>query len=57
MPDLANDNDRSAVSIHIIKEVVIEEEIEEVEGEAAEGEAPEGEAPEEVEEPKEGDAD
>jgi len=57
MPDLANDNDRSAVSIHIIKEVVIEEEIEGEEGEVAEGEVPEGEAPEEGEEPKEDDAD
>jgi len=58
MPDLANDNDRSAVSIHIIKEVVIEEEeIEGEEGEVAEGEAPEGEEDKEGEEPKEGDGD
>jgi large subunit ribosomal protein L25 len=56
IPDLANDNDRSVVSIHIIKEVVIEEEDEEVEGEAAEGEAAEGDE-ESKDEPKEGDAD
>ena len=58
IPDLANDNDRSVVSIHIIKEVVIEEEDEgeEVEGEAVEGEEAEGDE-ESKEEPKEGDAD
>jgi large subunit ribosomal protein L25 len=55
VPDLTNDNDRSAVSIHIIKEVVIEEEEEEVEGEAVEGEEAEGEEGSK-EDPKEGDA-
>ena len=62
--DLITDNDRSVVSIHIIKEVVIEEEEvegegvegEAVEGEAVEGEAVEGEEPK-GEEPKEGDSD
>jgi large subunit ribosomal protein L25 len=58
IPDLVSDNDRSAVSIHIIKEVVIEEEVEgeEVEGEEIEGEKAEGEE-ETKEEPKEGDVD
>ncbi|RLA27443.1 MAG: 50S ribosomal protein L25 [Gammaproteobacteria bacterium] len=42
IPDLENDNDRSVVSIHIIKVAVIEEEVEGEEAEAAEGE--EGEA-------------
>jgi large subunit ribosomal protein L25 len=56
IPDLANDNDRSVVSIHIIKEVVIEEEDEDVEDEAAEGEQAEGDE-ESKDEPKEGDAD
>jgi large subunit ribosomal protein L25 len=42
IPDLENDNDRSVVSIHMVKIAVIEEETEGEEGEAAEGE--EGEA-------------
>ncbi|MDH3510573.1 MAG: 50S ribosomal protein L25/general stress protein Ctc [Gammaproteobacteria bacterium] len=53
IPDLALDNDRDVVSIHIIKEVVEEvEEAEVPEGEAAapeEGEAPAGEEPKEDE--------
>jgi len=53
IPDLTNDNDRSLVSIHVIKVAVVEEE--EVEGEEAEG-AAEGETPAD-EEPKENDAD
>jgi len=52
IPDLANDNDRSVVSIHIVKVAAVEEE---AEGEEAEGEG-EGEAPTD-EEPKENDAD
>ena len=52
--DLINDNDRSVVSIHIIKEVVIEEEeeLEGVEGEEEEAEQAEGEE-DTTEEPKE----
>ena len=50
IPELAQDNDRGVVSIHIIKEVVIEEE----ELEVVEGEVPlvEGEEEPEGEEPK-----
>jgi len=50
IPELAQDNDRGVVSIHIIKEVVIEEE----ELEVVEGEVPlvEGEEVPEAEEPK-----
>ncbi len=52
IPDLANDNDRSVVSIHIVKAAAIEEEAEGEEIEAAgEGETPADE------EPKENDAD
>ena len=54
IPDLDNDNDRSIVSIHIVKVAAIEEEIEGEEGEAAEGE--EGEEGGD-EEPKAGDSD
>jgi large subunit ribosomal protein L25 len=53
IPDLALDNDRDVVSIHIIKEVIEEvEEEEEVEGEeapAADGEEEEGDEPKEDE--------
>jgi len=52
IPDLVNDNDRSVVSIHIVKAAAVEEE---AEGEEAEA-AGEGEAPAD-EEPKENDAD
>ena len=55
IPDLENDNDRSIVSIHIIKVVEIEEETTDEEGEAGEG-AAEGEASGD-EEPKAGDTD
>ncbi len=57
--DLTNDNDRSVVSIHIIKEVVIEED-EDLEGEVGEGEEGEGEEgkePDSGAESKEGDGD
>lgn len=40
IPDLANDNDRPIVSIHIIKAAPVEEELEEGEDEAEEGTAP-----------------
>jgi large subunit ribosomal protein L25 len=55
IPDLALDNDRDVVSIHIIKEVIEEvEEEEAVEGEEVEeAEGEEGEKPAD-EEPKEG---
>jgi len=54
IPDLALDNDRDVVSIHIIKEVIeeVEEEEEALEGEEApteEGETPAGEEPKEEE--------
>ena len=55
LPDLVNDNDRSIVSIHIIKAAPIEEE----EEEGTEGEEAEGEGDQEAggEETKDGDSD